>query len=103
MSQFIDDATRGALGYQRADPTLTTAADIFMRVGYVPHFDLRIRADSLVGRAIVYSFDVKPRLSNADGEAKILKGLRNEMASRTETTQEEVRKLALQFEREEKA
>lgn len=101
LSQVIDAAKREELGGGPTDPTLITSTDVFVRVGLVDHFDLRIRAGSLAGGAIAQAFGVTPLLPKVAGEAKILEGLRNEQASQTEMTMEEVIKLARQLEREE--
>ena len=101
LSQVIDAAKREELGGGPTDPTLITSTDVFVRVGLVDHFDLRIRAGSLAGGAIAQAFGVTPLLTKVAGEAKILEGLRNEQASQSEMTMEEVIKLARQLEREE--
>ena len=57
-----------------ADVTLPNTKDIYVRIGLVRHFDLRIRADSLAGVAISEAFGVE-RLSDDAGEARIRAGL----------------------------
>lgn len=84
-----------------ADPSLPTASDIFVRRGELAHYELRIRADSPAGRAIVKAFDVKPLLSNDQGQAKILKDLRLEKDSMQTMTDEEVLEVARRLDRQE--
>ena len=59
-------------------PNLPTTADITVRRGYTPHFDLRITPDSVAGRAISKEFGLVPC---ENGDKKRLKLLVDERAS----------------------
>ena len=99
LSQVVDNAARKEFGGGSADSSLRTSTDVFLRIGLVAHFDLRIRASSEAGRAIVQAFGVQPLLPREAGEARILKGLQDEKASQDKMVDEDVRQLAVRLER----
>ena len=99
LSQVVDNAARKEFGGGSADSSLRTSTDVFLRIGLVAHFDLRIRAASEAGRAIVQAFGVQPLLPREAGEARILKGLQNEKTSQDKMVDEDVRQLAVRLER----
>eukprot|EP00903_Cladosiphon_okamuranus_P011706 g11009.t1 len=76
-------ASRLAFGYEHAlaDTTLPNADGIYIRIGTVPHFELRLEVVSIASRAIAKALIGIERLSDRQGSAEILKGLQKESAS----------------------
>lgn len=83
-----------------ADLTIPTAADVFLRIGILPHFDVRVRADTPAGRAIAADFGVE-HLTGDEGEKKVLEDLQLDLSSRASMTTEQVLECIRRCEREE--
>lgn len=71
---------RSELGVQDTYSNLPVADGVTVRTGALDHFDLRVDADSVAGKAIANEFRLN-RLSESHGASERLKLLTSEMDS----------------------